>query len=122
MDTDYNTIGIKPFPLHNIADAVKYCLPYDDVGHQRFNHTKSLIIQRGNQDKIDVFGAVHIFINVINGTEFADEKMERFVGFLCGERIGHYETIQAICQDRWNMMTSDDERDTSYQGDWALGS
>jgi hypothetical protein len=96
METRVDVIRNKPFTFERLHAAVEYCLPYDDEGHKKFRKLYTRISLRSDANQLTVADAMEFFSRTIEGGGDEKEKTDRFIGFLCGERVGYYETLEDL--------------------------
>jgi hypothetical protein len=48
---------------------------------------------------MSVADAMYFFARVIDKSEDELARKDRFIGFLCGERIGHYESLEELYEN-----------------------
>jgi len=96
METRVDVIRTTPFTFERLHAAVEYCLPYDDEGHKKFRKLYTKISLRSDANQLTVADAMEFFSRTIEGGGDEKEKTDRFIGFLCGERVGYYETLEDL--------------------------
>lgn len=96
MDTSIETIRIKPFSLDSLNRAVNTCLPFEDPGRAIYRHAIAQTSQQVAPIILTVGEAMCFFAVTVRGSSDEESKIDRFIGFLCGERIGHYEVIEDL--------------------------
>jgi hypothetical protein len=99
MDTQVDVIRNKLISVDKLAQAVQYCLPFDDPGHKIFRRFQHKISWQYQSKTMSVADAMYFFARVIDKSEDELARKDRFIGFLCGERMGHYESLEELYEN-----------------------
>jgi hypothetical protein len=100
MKKDIEYIRTIKFPLGAAQDAFETTMPYDDPCRYAWKKYFQVSAWDKKERYIAVGDLMYVFLKVVHGTDFADLKIERFIGFLCGFRLGQYESI---CELLYNI-------------------
>jgi hypothetical protein len=95
MKKEVEYIKVIKFPVGAAQDAFETTMPYDDPCRYAWKKYFQVSVWDKKERFIAVGDLIYVFLKVVEGTDFADFKTERFIGFLCGFRLGQYE---AICE------------------------
>lgn len=106
MKKEIEYIRTIKFPLGAAQDAFQTTMPFDDPCRYAWKKYFQVSVWDKKERFIAVGDLIYVFLKVVEGTEFASLKIERFIGFLCGFRLGQYEAICDLVQQIQQMINT----------------
>lgn len=94
------------FPLQAAQDAFETTMPYNDPCRYAWKKYFQVSMWDTKERFIAVGDLIYVFLKVVEGTDFSDFKTERFIGFICGFRLGQYEAICDLVKDIQQMINT----------------
>lgn len=106
MKKEVEYIRTIKFPVQGAQDAFETTMPFDDPCRYAWKKYFQVSVWDKKERFIAVGDLIYVFLKVVEGTEFASLKVERFIGFLCGFRLGQYEAICDLVHQIQQMINT----------------